>query len=411
MTLPCQPVVQLRLGTGASLGDVLILGDQLEGILGTNVLGTATAQIVEITSLCDQISIRRGRDRVFEQYTAGQATIRFRDYTGDWNPDNASGPYYGQILPMRQVRITTTYSSTEYALFTGYITSWDWDWPKGAQWAWVTIQADDGFRLLSLSTVDNVPAASSGDLPGERINQLLDLVSWPSTMRNIDTGATELQTDPGGIRTTLQACQTVEATELGALFMDRDGTVRFQSRGTISSLATQTAVDFADDGTGIDYQGIDVALDDTELSNYVTVQRHGGTAETAQDATSIADYFVRALTRTELLMRTNADALAQANSILAYRKTPRMRINSITLDLSENSNRVQPALDLDFGDPIYVTRTQSPGNSVTLRVTVQGVDHDIRPDRWITRLSTREPLSTAFILGSSQFGILGTNTL
>jgi hypothetical protein len=411
VTLPCFPTVQLRLGTGASFGAALILGDALEGILGTNILASSTAEIVDISTLCDQISIRRGRDRIFEHYTSGSAVIRFRDSTGDWNPDNPSGLYYGQILPMRQVRITTTYNATEYAIFTGYISSWDWEWPQGTEYAWVTITADDGFRLLSLSTVDTVTGASSGDLPGARVNQILDMVDWPATMRNIDTGSTELQNDPGGIRTTLTALQTIEDTELGGLFIDSDGTLRFQSRGTISSLATQTAVNFADDGTGIEYQAIDVALDDQELSNYVTIEREGGTPETAQDATSIADYFVRAMTRTGLLMRTNAAALAQANSILAYRKTPRMRVNSITLDLSSDSPRVEPALDLDFGDPIYVTRTQSPGNAVTLRVTVQGVDHDIRPDRWITRLFTREPLSTAFILGSSQFGVLGTNTL
>ena len=115
MTLPCQPVVRLRLGPGASFGNVLILGDQLNGILGTNILGTTTAQIVDITDEVDQISIRRGRDRIFESYTPGTATISWWDPNGDWNPDYAAGPYYGQILPMRQVMIQTTYNGTEYS--------------------------------------------------------------------------------------------------------------------------------------------------------------------------------------------------------------------------------------------------------------------------------------------------------
>ena len=42
---------------------------------------------------------------------------------------------------------------------------------------------------------------------------------------------------------------------------------------------------------------------------------------------------------------------------------------------------------------------------------INGVNHDITPERWTTRFSTAYPLSTAFILGSNQFGILGTNTL
>jgi hypothetical protein len=51
------------------------------------------------------------------------------------------------------------------------------------------------------------------------------------------------------------------------------------------------------------------------------------------------------------------------------------------------------------------------GTDLTLRLTVQGHSHDITPERWITRISTAYPLSTAFILGSSEFGILGNNTL
>jgi hypothetical protein len=51
------------------------------------------------------------------------------------------------------------------------------------------------------------------------------------------------------------------------------------------------------------------------------------------------------------------------------------------------------------------------GSDITLRLTIQGHSHDITPDRWITTFSTAYPLSTAFILGSTEFGILGTNTL
>jgi len=411
MTLPAQPTVRLRLGTGPSFGNVLILGDELNGILGTNILGTSTSQIVDITSDVTNISIRRGRDRIFEHYTPGRCSVTWWDFNGDWNPDNTASPYYGQILPLRQVKITSEYLGVEYALFSGFISSWDWDWPKGTDYARVTIQADDGFRLLALSNVETVTGAATGDLPGTRVNQLLDMVDWPSDMRSIDTGDRELQNDPGTLRSTLEAIQTVEETELGGFYMDGNGNATFKSRGAISQQASGTATTFADDGTGIDYQAVDVAFDETELSNVISVTNHGGTAQTVSDATSIANYFTRTYTLTGLLGRNNAAATAIGNSILSYRKTPRIRIESITLDISSPSNRVLPALSLDFGDPIYVVRTQTPTSVLDLRVTVQGVEHTITPATWVTRLITREPLSTAFILGSAQFGILGTNTL
>lgn len=412
MSLPCQPVVQIRLGNGASFGNVFTLGSSLYGILGTNILGTSASQIVDVSSTTTSISTRRGRDRIFEHYTPGSATVSWWDPTGIWNPDNSSGPYYGKILPLAQIKITTTYSGTQYGIFSGYISSWDWEWPKGTQYAKVTVTADDGFRLLALSNVDTVTGAATNDLPGTRINQILDMISWPSNMRTISSGANGIQNDPGGLRSVLGAIQTVEETEIGAFYMDVDGNATFKSRADISAQASGTAINYTDDGTGYPYQEIDVAFDDTELSNVVSVTNHGGTAQIASDATSISNYFTRTYTLSELLSKTNADALNIANSILQYRKTPRIRIESIGLELTaENSSPVGPTLDLDFGDPIYVVRTQTPTSVLDLRVTVQGVNHDITPDRWITEIITREPLSTAFVLGSAQFGILGTNTL
>ena len=412
MTLPCQPVVEIRLGTGAAFADVFVLGDGEDGILGENVLGTATVDIVNISNLVQRISIRRGRDRMFEEYTPGTSVIQFQDFTGDWNPDNASSPYFGQILPMRQVKIHTSYSAVTYPLFTGFIQSWDWEWAdQSADYAIVTIVAIDAFRLLQLSNITTVTGANTGDLPGTRINQILDQIGWPTQLRAIDTGDTELENDPGDQRSALAAIQTVEQSDLGAFFVDGDGYATYLSRVGLSQRATQTPTEFNDDGTDIAYQNLDINLDETELANEVTLTRLSGSPETVSDATSISDYFLRSYSRSGLMMRTNALALARATQILAYRKDPRLRVDSITLDLSSVSNRVPAGLGLDIGDPILVNRTMAAGTGFTVRVTVNGVNHDITPDRWTTRFTTAYPLSTAFILGSNEFGILGTNTL
>jgi hypothetical protein len=412
MTLPCQPTVRIRLGTGAGFGDVLVLGDPVDGILGTNVLGTSVIQTVDVSSTVQAISIRRGRDRMFEEYTPGQAVVQFQDFTGDWNPDNAAGPYFGQIKPMRQVRIETSYSGTGYFLFTGFITSWDWTWAdQSADYALVTINAVDAFRLLQLSNIDNVTGAANKDLPGERINLILDEIGWPSSLRAIDDGDTELENDPGGIRDALGACQIIEQSDLGALFMDANGHVTYYSRNTLSMKASGTAVTFDDDGTDIAYQDLDINLDETELANQVTFTRLSGQPQPVSDQNSIDEYFLRSYARDGLMMETNALALARATSVLNYRKDARLRVDSITLDLSSVSNRVPAGLGLNIGDPIIVNRTMANATGFNLRVTVNGIEHDITPERWTTRFTTAYPLSTAFILGSTEFGILGTNTL
>jgi len=411
--LPCQPKVEIRLGVGASFGPVLQLGDPVHGQLGANVLGTSTVQVVDISTLTTRISTRHGRDRVFEETSPGTATVQFLDFTGDWNPANESSPYYGQIKPMRQIQITTDYDGVGYYLFSGYITSWDYAWAdQSVDYATVTVQAIDGFRLLQLANIDEIPAAATNDLPGERIDQILDELDWPTVQRDISIGDTLLENDPGGIRSGLQTIQTVAASDLGTFFMEHNGDAAFYSRTKLAQLAADPdPYEFTDDGTGIDYQEIDINYDDTELYNDVTIERLGGAPQTVSDAESIAEYFRRSYYRSGLYMKNNSDALAKANAILNYRKQVRLRVDSIGLDLSEDSNRVEPALTLEIGDPIIVTKTVSGASTLTVRTTIQGHSHDITPDRWITRFSTAYPLSTAFILGSTEFGILGTNTL
>jgi hypothetical protein len=412
MSLPAEPIVQIRLGTGPNFGDVLVLGSAMDGILGTNVLGTTATQTVDVSSIVQRISVRRGRDRMFEQYSPGQAIIQFLDFTGDWNPDNPASPYYNQILPMRQVKITTAYLGTGYGIFTGFISSWDWTWAdQAADYAIVTITAIDAFRLLQLAEITTVTGANNKDLPGTRIGLILDQINWPTSLRTIDTGETELQNDPGTARQTLTACQLIEQSDLGAFFIDADGNVTYLSRATLAQRAAGTATVFDDDGTDIAYQDLDINLDETELANDVTFTRLGGSAQQVSDATSIIEYGRRSYSADGLMMETNTTALNRANQVLAYRKTPRLRVDSITLDLSSVSNRIPAGLGLDIGDPIVVNRTMAANTTFDLRVTVNGISHDITPDRWITRFSTAYPLSTAFILSSSQFGILGTNTL
>jgi len=412
MSLPAEPIVQIRLGTGPQFADVLVLGSLTDGILGTNVLGTTATQTVDISSTVQRISVRRGRDRMFEQYSPGQAIIQFLDFTGDWNPDNPASPYYNQILPMRQVKVTTAYLGTGYGIFTGFISSWDWTWAdQAADYAIVTITAVDAFRFLQLAEITNVPGAANKDLPGERLDLILDEIDWPTNLRAIDTGDTELQNDPGTARQTLIACQVIEQSDLGAFFVDADGNITYLSRANLAVRASGAATEFNDDGTDIAYQDLDINLDETELANDVTFTRLGGSAQNVSDATSISEYGRRSYSQDGLMMETNAIALNRANQVLAYRKTPRLRVDSITLDLSSVSNRIPAGLGLDIGDPIVVNRTMAAGTTFDLRVTVNGISHDITPDRWITRFTTAYPLSTAFILGSSEFGILGTNTL
>lgn len=412
MTLPCQPVVQIRLGTGPTFANDFVLNDTDNGIIGTNVLAGANVQQIDVSNLTQSISIRHGRDRMFEQYLPSQAVITFMDFNGYWNPANTNSPYYPEVKPYRQLKIYTTYNGTQYNLFAGYIWSWDYNWAdQSADYALVTIQAVDAFRTLALANITNVTGAANKDLPGERINLILDEIDWPAGLREIDSGDTELENDPGDLRNVLEAIQTIEQSDLGTFFIDPTGKPTYYDRNHLSSLASGTAYQFDDTGTNIQYQNIDIAYDETELANQVTLTRLSGSPQTVSDTASIDEYFLRSYERSGLMMETNALALSRAQLILNYRKQVRIRIDSLTLDLSSDTNRVLPALSLGIGEPIVVTKQMAANSSITLRLTIQGHNHDITPDRWTTTLTTAYPLATAFVLDSAELGILGTSTL
>lgn len=413
MTLPAIPTVTVRFGPGATFGPIMVLGSATQGILGTSVLGTATSEYVNITNV-QRIAIRRGRDRVLDTYSAGTATIQFLDTAGVWNPTNTSS-YGTKIKPFNQIQIRTVYSSTTYTLFTGYVSSWDYEWQPGTGLSQVTIQAIDAFRLFGLANITTVTGATSGETSGARLTKILNQVSWPGSYQDVDTGSVTVQADPGTERTVLEAAQAMEAAELGAFFMSGDGKATFLSRSEIAVNASQplnTIAQFRDTaGAYARYQTIDVAYDDNDLANSVSVTRQGGTTQTVTNAASIVEYYRRSLTREGILLETDAQALSQANLILQYRDEIQQIVQSISTELSHDSTTAATCLGLELNDPVYVVRTPVAGPAIALRLSVQNISHDISPSSWRTTVGTAVPLATAFILGSTEFGILGTNTL
>lgn len=413
MSLPTVPTVTIRFGSGAGFGATFVLGSSTSGILGTNVLGTSATEFATVTNV-QAISIRRGRNRELDNYDAGTATVQFLDTAGTWNPTNTSS-YGTKIQPFNQVQITTVFSGTTYQLFTGYVQSWDYEWQPGTGVSRVTIQATDAFRLFSLANVTTVTGATAGEDTGSRVTDILNTISWPSSYRTIATGSVTVQADPGSTRTALAAIQNLEDTELGAFFVAGNGNATFLSRSQLSLLAAEsslTRADFRDTaGNYARYQTIDVAYDDQELANVVSVTRSGGTTQTVSDSTSINTFYTRSLSRTGLLMQTDAQALAQANSILNYRKNVRQIVNSITTDLSVDTKTASTVLNAELCDAITIVRTPVAGPTITFQSQIQSISHDITPSTWRATIGTAFPLSTAFILGSSEFGILGTSTL
>lgn len=404
--------VSIDFANGPAFGNPLILDDPSTP-LGVGILADAPADVVDVSDIALRVSIRRGRNRVLNSFEAGTATVVLEDENGDYNPQNTSSPYYGKLLPLRKIRIWADYDdgggTDRYYLYSGYITSFDNTFRLGNdEVSTVTFQCVDAFRLLQNVQISTVAGSSAGQTTGARIENLLDLASFPVSQRLIDVGDTLVQADPATSRTLLAACQNIEQTELGGFFIDDEGNAVFLSRSTVSLKADETPLLFNDDGTNISYQSIDFAYDDTQIFNDITVTRLGGTAQNVQSTSSIETYFIHSGSRSDLLMQTDAEALDQASMLLNARENALLRIDSIGLNLMDStaSNRIVAGLESDLFTLINVTKTGQASSTFTLELFVQGIQHDITPNTWTTRFLTAEPIIQAFILDSAIQGLL-----
>jgi hypothetical protein len=406
--------VSVDFANGPAFGNPLILDDPSTP-LGVGILADVAADVVDVSDITLRASIRRGRNRILNKFEAGSASIVLEDTNGDWVPTNTSSPYYGKLVPLRKIRIWADYNSVRYYLYSGYITSYDTNFKVGIeQLSTVTLQCVDAFRLFSNISISTVAGTSAGQDTGARMNNLLDVPAFPTSMRLIDTGNSTVQADPGTERDLLNALQTIENSEFGGFYIDPEGNATFLSRDTVAQKADQTATNFSDDGTGISYQAIDFAYDDTLIFNDVTVNRVGGTAQTVQDTSSIETYFIHSGKREGLLIQTDAESLDQATMILQSRKDAIFRIDSIGLNLADDAEtaRIVAGLSLDIFDLVNITKTTPGSTSVTLELFVQGVQQDITTNTWTTRLFTAEPIIQAFILDSTTQGTLdGANSV
>ena len=410
MTLPVVNAV-INFSTGPSFAQAMILG---EGILGTNILSDSAAVIVDVSNVVDTIQTNRGRNPQADQFQTGTLTLRIVDQNGDFNPQNPNSPYFGLLDPMRKVAISATYSGVTYPIFSGFITSYNTTTPKNAlDVVYTTITAVDAFRLAQNAQIATVAGASAGDLSGTRINQILDQIGWPTSMRDVDAGLTTLQTDPGTPRTSLAAMQTVTLSEYGALYVDATGSFVFQDRNVTTASIGGTPTVFNDNGTNIGYFDAIWRLDDTLVFNAASITRTGGTTQLAIDQPSIDKYFTHSYNQQNLLMQTDAVALDYAQAYVASRKETSIRCDAITLDLyTDNYNAgIIAALDLDFFDPITITTNQPGSSTLTKTLQVFGVAMSITPNSWKTTLTTLEPIIDGFILDSSLYGVLDTGVL
>lgn len=95
------------------------------------------------------ITISRGRTSPLDDFRTGRASFRLRNDTRLFDPLYASGTYYGQLLPGKQVRIRATANAVTTDQFRGFIKGWPQSFDDAGKWAYVDVECYDGLGWLS----------------------------------------------------------------------------------------------------------------------------------------------------------------------------------------------------------------------------------------------------------------------
>lgn len=412
---PITPNLTIYFTDGATFGYPFIIGDNEYGKLGTGTLGSGSndSLVVDVSSQTVRASVNMGYNLLQGDFQAGQATFRVVDPNGDFNPANTSSPYYGYLTPLRKIRFSATYNGIGYFLFSGYIQSYNYSYPKDQEIGYVDLVCVDAFRLLNLAGIATVAGTSAGQDTGTRINKILDQISFPNSLRSIEIGLSTVQADPATVRTSLAAIQNCAFSEQGAFYMDGSGTATFKNRNTVQSASAATPTKFANDGSGISYFNINPVFDDKLIINEATITRVGGSPQNAYNSTSITKYFPHSVNYDNLVVETDAEALNIARAFVATRAETTLRIDSLTLDLTTPNYDagILAALDFDYFTNVQVVNVGQDGSTIDKTLQVVGISHDVTPNSWKTTFTLSEPLVDAFIIGNAQYGIIGTSAM
>lgn len=396
MTLPVSTAVLFYSDSGTA--DPFTLDSATSGVLDTDVLEGVTP--VDITSDVYGIRIDRGRSRWLDDFTSATCAISLNNRDRKYDP-NGGGTYSDEIVPGKRFRVTT--ASTP--IFDGVTDDWDIEYTLGAD-STATVVISDGFSDLGRTILTET--ATSSQLSSARLTTILDRadVGFPSAKRDIATGVTTLQADTIADGTDVATyTQLISRTEGGRVFIAADGDLTFRNR--YETQTTTGALKFADDGTGVPYYGLSVAVGSELLYNRALVNRVSGTEQAADNASSQDAYGVRTLAYTGLLFNSDSDSLNFAQYLVSRYGTPEVRISGLDVNLHAlDATQAGNVAGTELGDVIQVVYSPpGGGTAIDVFAVVDRISHEIGPQNHMVSFGL-SATAQAFTLDSAVFGKL-----
>jgi hypothetical protein len=388
-------------------GPFFTLNDAVQGVLDNTEFVLGGSLFYDVSEYLIEVNSERGRSRELDRYSAGQISVVLDNRARTFDPLNTSSPYYGQIIPHREIRV----ESNGTALFYGLIDDWNLEYqPNGDNRAIVV--ASDGFGLLATQGLSAY--TNTLELSGNRITAILDRpeVNWPASTRVIDSGLATLQADVVESGTNvLDYLQTVNFSEPGSIFIGKNGYFNFQDR--TSPINSSSIITFADNGTGTPFNNLMVVYGSEQLYNRVSVTRTNGTAQIVDDTDSQNQYGISILEQNDLLLNSDSDSLLLAQYLLSRYSEPEYRFEALEVELANLSTPQQNAvLGLELTDVIQIKFTpNNVGSQIDKYAQVTGITHRTNSISHVVTLNLSTLDYANFVLNDTIFGVLDDDRL
>ena len=408
------PTIQVLVGfqTTTGFGNPFQLNNATFGLLNTGTLGGLA--FADLTDICENINITRGRNRQLDQFNAGTATLTFDNASRILDPLNTASIYYPFVLPRCPVII----NANGVPIYTGLITDWNLDYDiSNVDTMYATCV--DQFTVLANQQLN--AHTTTAELSSTRVSTVL---AYPEILyqgpTSIGTGSSTL----GGTAasagfsiaqdtTLLNYLQLITTSEQGYLFMSANGTLTFKGRSSV--LNPVASATFNTTGTAIPYQTLINQFGDELLYNFIVTQSPAGAVQSTSNSASIAQYQAQQYSILDLLNSTTAEVAALGNYLLGKYQNPVLRFTGLSTQLAALSTANQNLIfSLDLTNITTVEKNFVTGTPLTDSQTliISGISHSITPGSHIVSYTFESTDGNQYLtLDNTIFGTLNNNLL
>jgi len=392
------------------------------------LLGTTES---DISADVLNLTITRGRSRERETMSPGRCEIDIWNFSGNYDPDNISGVYYPNIRPNKVVRVVAAIDSGtspfrigsssigggeafgggatyDVDLFTGRLEGGALTYDEGGLQPRVTWRAIDASKRLNRDR-STTGYGTAAELTGARVNSVLDGATpvWPTTERDIGPGTRTVQVSTGDAGR-YDYLLEVAASEFGAFFIGRDGKAVFRDANWEPDPETPIL------GSGVGeyrFSSIEIADDEAEIYNAITVTAPGLADQVQQDVASQAELGRSDLPISTILSSTSEMSDVGTTFLNAYSQ-PRRRISRLSADRVITDWRF--FLSKELMDRVTVRHRPIYGGKFEQLSVIQGIQINVDDSQnWRVTWNLTPPLSVVSnpnLLTASQSGFENGST-